>query len=405
VTRIGRLATGTVCLLVLVGCEPAPPPEDALLGSLPTLEPTENLRIGSVDDPEAGFSAVTGVEVDRDGNLYVLEAQEKEVRVFDREGIRIRTLGREGEGPGEFRYVSRFGLVGDTVWVLDYGLQRTTLFHREGPLLSTGSWAGVSVAFGSGGSTGNVGPFQMRRDGLFTSRIVGIAVAMGAGPSQDSLRIPEVLFHPSGAVVDTVGWEVQPPAPSSSGQRVEVGGTGYSVPRPPSDGPLRAEFPDGLWLVKRPVARADTVSRLSLTRLDLQGDTALSRLYRYAPRRYSDEVLDSLAMPINVRRRAARSGADPEAVMNRIRAAMEVPEFQPPVLETVAGPGGTLWLRREDGGGLAHRWLIVGPDGTPRGHVEVLRRSRVRWVGEEEFVTVERDEYDVPWVVRFRLEG
>ena len=45
VTRIGRLATGTVCLLVLVGCEAAPPPEDALLGSLPRLEPTETLRI------------------------------------------------------------------------------------------------------------------------------------------------------------------------------------------------------------------------------------------------------------------------------------------------------------------------------------------------------------------------
>ena len=97
---------------------------------------------------------------------------------------------------------------------------------------------------------------------------------------------------------------------------------------------------------------------------------------------------------------------DPEAGFSAVAGVeVEVPEFQPPVLETVAGPGGTLWLRREDGGGLAHRWLIVGPDGTPRGHVEVLRRSRVRWVGEEEFVTVERDEYDVPWVVRFRLEG
>jgi hypothetical protein len=47
---------------------------------------------------------------------------------------------------------------------------------------------------------------------------------------------------------------------------------------------------------------------------------------------------------------------------------------------------------------------VVGPDGTARGHIEVPRRWRVRWVGERGFIAVEPDELDVPWVVRYRVE-
>jgi hypothetical protein len=151
-------------------------------------------------------------------------------------------------------------------------------------------------------------------------------------------------------------------------------------------------------------ADADTTSSFTVWRLGLSEDTLFTREYRYHPARYPEAILDSMAL----RSAPGLSSAEEttvDAVRRAIRGAMDFPDFQPPVLEGVAGDDGTLWLRREDIGGPFYRWLVIAPDGTPRGHVNVPRNSRVAWVSERGFVAVERDEFDVPWIVRFRLEG
>ena len=67
----------------------------------------EELRLGNVmgDGPE-GFGDIQDIAVDPTGHIYVLDAGSKEVRVFDRDGAYLRTIARDGEGPGEFRYGS-----------------------------------------------------------------------------------------------------------------------------------------------------------------------------------------------------------------------------------------------------------------------------------------------------------
>jgi hypothetical protein len=49
------------------------------------------------------FGSVDAVAFDGEGNLYVLDGQNARVVVFDREGGHLRTVGRRGEGPGEFQ--------------------------------------------------------------------------------------------------------------------------------------------------------------------------------------------------------------------------------------------------------------------------------------------------------------
>ena len=65
--------------------------------------PVELLRLGAVDDTDLTyvFGDVWDVTLDRAGRLYVLDRQSKDVRVFAETGEHIRTLGREGGGPGE----------------------------------------------------------------------------------------------------------------------------------------------------------------------------------------------------------------------------------------------------------------------------------------------------------------
>ena len=66
----------------------------------------EELRLGNVmgDGPE-GFGDIHDIAVDPAGHIYVLDVGSKEVRVFGREGVYLRTIARDGDGPGEIRYL------------------------------------------------------------------------------------------------------------------------------------------------------------------------------------------------------------------------------------------------------------------------------------------------------------
>jgi len=58
-----------------------------------------------------------------------------EVRVFSRQSGFVRRFGRQGEGPGEFAYASSLAILGDSILVLDEGLQRFSVFTQEGGLV------------------------------------------------------------------------------------------------------------------------------------------------------------------------------------------------------------------------------------------------------------------------------
>jgi len=69
-----------------------------------TLQLEELWRLGgNSESDDEFFGVVTAVRTDAEGNVYLLDSQLSEVKVFDADGAYLRTIGREGEGPGEFR--------------------------------------------------------------------------------------------------------------------------------------------------------------------------------------------------------------------------------------------------------------------------------------------------------------
>ena len=65
----------------------------------------EELRLGNVmGDGPAGFGDIHDIAVDPAGRIYVLDVGSKEVRAFGRDGAYLRTMARDGDGPGEHRY-------------------------------------------------------------------------------------------------------------------------------------------------------------------------------------------------------------------------------------------------------------------------------------------------------------
>jgi hypothetical protein len=67
------------------------------------VEIVQELTIGRQSgEPEYMFSLIRDIDVDAQGNIYAVESKENHIRVFDRNGVYLRTVGRPGQGPGEF---------------------------------------------------------------------------------------------------------------------------------------------------------------------------------------------------------------------------------------------------------------------------------------------------------------
>ncbi len=103
----GRRATFLLSALLLVPPLLATSPAVAAgaaadEGPVRDLALTEAWRTGGEDD-DIIIGAVMRVLADADGEVYVLDGQLSQVQVYSPAGEHLRTLSREGEGPGEVR--------------------------------------------------------------------------------------------------------------------------------------------------------------------------------------------------------------------------------------------------------------------------------------------------------------
>jgi len=67
----------------------------------------EDLAIGDVNDEDYFFPKRVTLNVDDDGNIYVCDGGNRRVQKYDRSGTYVRTIGRQGQGPGEYMSPSR----------------------------------------------------------------------------------------------------------------------------------------------------------------------------------------------------------------------------------------------------------------------------------------------------------
>ena len=96
--------------------------------------PKELWRIGGdTDDEDEFFGVISQILSDDAGNVYLLDSQLNEIKVFTPDGEYLRSLGREGEGPGEFRRPSDLFLAPDgNVAVMQRMPGKIVLLSTEG---------------------------------------------------------------------------------------------------------------------------------------------------------------------------------------------------------------------------------------------------------------------------------
>lgn len=97
-----------------------------------TIKLEETWRLGGEDDEEI-FGVITDIIADDDGNFYMLDSQLNEIKVYSSDGEYLRTIGREGEGPGEFRGAFNMFLVpGGNIGVLQAFPDKVVVLTPDG---------------------------------------------------------------------------------------------------------------------------------------------------------------------------------------------------------------------------------------------------------------------------------
>jgi len=78
------------------------PKEPIYLDEIVTFE--EELAIGKSEGPEEYLiNSIRSFTIDDEGNTYILDYKPLRIKVFDEDGKYLRSIGREGQGPGELQ--------------------------------------------------------------------------------------------------------------------------------------------------------------------------------------------------------------------------------------------------------------------------------------------------------------
>jgi len=157
------------------------------------------LMIGEPATSEADeFSNIRRVHSLADGTIIVVNARRPVgIRLFSPTGEHIRTIGREGAGPGELRAIWDVWIARpDTIVVFDGRLSRVSYFDPQGTLLET-------VTFEQRSTNMSWLPWSRFADGTFLMRR-NVFIENVDGGSGRSLA-PSVRGRATGEIMDTIG--------------------------------------------------------------------------------------------------------------------------------------------------------------------------------------------------------
>jgi DNA-binding beta-propeller fold protein YncE len=97
----------------------------------------EELSIGvSESDTNYMFYKITGIDVDDQGNIYVLNSGNNRVQVFDKKGKFLYNFGNHGQGPGEFMRAMKLRIgPSKTIYIADLFNRRISSFRDNGDFI------------------------------------------------------------------------------------------------------------------------------------------------------------------------------------------------------------------------------------------------------------------------------
>lgn len=338
--------------------------------------------IGEIDGPpEVEFGPITAVGWLSDGRIFV-HGRGFALRIFSASGDYVGTIGRYGEGPGEFRSIWTVETYrGDSLYVYDYGLRRVSVFGPEpsfarsfrNPIVLGNYWVQGALA-----------------DGRFLLHSPGHNRAPGGpGIVPDTSLI--IAASPDGSRADTIGaFEIT---------QLYVGPNGRALP-----------------LFLQPIgAFAGAGDRIVWTEgrvfeyVEADANGTVRRIVRktHQPVPVTGGIIaDFKAQSIQ---RMIVGGA-PASLVARRRRSLEEGEYYDQLPATSFDIKidvlGNVWVGRYHfpGGGHAEEWEVFDPAGVWLGSVETPPGLVVHSIGLDRIIGVAKGELDVSFIQVHRLD-
>jgi hypothetical protein len=336
---------------------------------------TEELTIGDqLDDTLPLLSDIAALEVDTAGRIFVLDRQLNALLIFDHEGRLFKRVGREGEGPGEFRGPNGLGWDGaGRLWVVEGQGNRNSLFNRDGGFLET------------------------------RPRTTGFYGYVWDGRFLDSGVMIELIFHQS----DTYSQPMLARYDSVRGL-VDSVALPYTMG---GDNFFKFEYKDGYSVTGIPFYPAPwhaidprgfvwtgNSERYELTQLNLQGDTI--RIIRKdqppvpVPQAERDSAIDAL-------KKMAQGAPFDEG---------RIPQVKPMLERVLVSDSGYIWVITTDQSPTGTAFDVFDPEGRYLGrvttplHIGPYRPKSPLLLRRGKMWGVVVDDDDVPSVVRWGIE-
>ncbi len=168
------------------------------------VEMVEELSIGVRDGAEElMFGSIASMAVDEEGGIYAFDSQVPALHHFDAEGNYVRTVGREGGGPGEYRdFVGALVVRRDGKIVLaDVGNGRLNLYEPDGTLAA--HWP-VQGGF-----------FSRQGVVVDTADHTYVSILSEVSRSNEPLKVGYLHLDPEGNAVDTMPIPALPNEPDT----------------------------------------------------------------------------------------------------------------------------------------------------------------------------------------------
>jgi hypothetical protein len=370
-----------VALLLAVACDGSPTRRESLsAAALP------QWRLDSVPLYVLGGPAASPAEIWTNfgdvarfdsGTLIIGDTYTGEVRLFDRSGKHVQTLGGRGDGPGEFREMWGVYLApDDTVWAIDNPTGRIHAF-KDGTYQRTMRIERIGLA------------------GMMGSRPVGLATKPPTGPV-DALGRPR---RDPGLIRDAAYLLVQDEHGNDADTLAEVlRSESYLSTARNWETPLLARS-SYIAVGRNFVAKGDGADTLVVV-FGARGDT-LGILPVAA---ITGEAFSKLVEARRASRLAQGRTAEEIAAIKAMLDQMPPVDRITDITALVAGADGNIWVRRvflpQDS---VAEWRVFSASGTAVASARIPVGYRLRHISGDEVIVSYRDDTDVTRVALFRI--
>ena len=324
----------------------------ATMLALPVGRLVEGLRI---DGYEADLVPIEHILVSREGEIVISQPQDRALVQFDARGVRQRSFGAPGSGPGEFIALDYAGWLADSLWVIDAPRGRATIIAPDFEYFRSMSLPASSI-------------YAVTNKGWVARADLDVVVVGDSRVFLDS--IPNVVLQRD---ILTRDYSNLPRySMSADGARLAM----VSAP---------------------PIGQLPSHVTVSVTGID--GARVFSRVYPLASATVSpvqwDSIMDAIADGVT------DSSPEERAQIRELLRTLPVPPALPPVYDVLFSNDHHVWIRLLDAAGL--HYLVLSPEGDPLGRLQLPENSQVRAADGDLIYVVEEDEYGVDSVVRYQV--